>query len=464
LENNCEIIEFNLRQPLAEKIEGLLAALIPNGRQRILGISVSIWNHAATIELLENFLAETQRRREEDEKKEKRPVIVLGGPEVSHLSPDAEIFKFADYVICGEGETTFKLLCEEILQNEDSVRSGKKPFEKFINAEPVNLNEIKTAYHLYTDEDVTKKLTYVEASRGCVFGCEFCSSAADSKVREFPLEQFLNEMEILINRGVKTFKFLDRSININVKRAVQICNFFIDKINQSSSSSAPFVVHFEMVPSIFPQELRETLSRFPQGTLRLEIGIQTLNPEVSVTISRPSNPEKELEALRFLRKKTHAIIHADLIAGLPGETLESFGKGFDMLWQAVGGMQTAEIQLGILKLLPGALIARHNETFGMRFNPLPPYEILETSCMSEEDILRIKNFARFWELIVNRSLGVGFNANESIFNKFLVLSDSLYKYFGKNWGIDKTKLTDFLLDSLTTQICRYKENDFCGLS
>ena len=156
LEDSCEIIEFALRQPLKEKLEPLLAA-----QPRILGISVSIWNHLATIELLEEL------KKSWDVKK---PVIVLGGPEVSHLPPDAKIFEFADYVICGEGEIAFKVLCEDIF-------AGKHKNDKFIKAENIDITKIKSAYHLYTDEDLAKKLIYIEASRGCLFNCEFCLSA-----------------------------------------------------------------------------------------------------------------------------------------------------------------------------------------------------------------------------------------------------------------------------------------------
>ena len=466
LEPCCEIIEFALRQPLAEKTEPLLAALareddssqaygarIP-GSVRILGVSVSIWNHATTIELL--------RELQKNWKHETRPVVVLGGPEVSHLPPGAEIFRYADHVIRGEGETAFRVLCEKILQSKN------------------NPGEIKSAYHLYTDEDVKKKLIYVESSRGCPFKCEFCLSAIDSAVHEFPLEKFLAEMDILIQRGVKTFKFLDRSFNVNIKRALRIIEFFLSKIEQisssSSASSAPFVVHFEMVPSLFPPELREALARFPPGTLRLEIGIQTLNPGVAARIGRTSSPEKELAALRFLRDKTNAVIHADLIAGLPGEDLDSFGKGFDRLWLALYETETppeaehrrVEIQLGILKLLPGAPIRRHNEEFGMRYNSAPPYEVEETSAISAAGIQRVKNFARFWELLVNRnkhahadSLNPLFNSlrasvsrrdtlspcdvssNNSIFEKFMLLSDTLLAHFGRNWGIDRNELREF---------------------
>jgi len=442
LEEDCEIIEFALRQPLAEKLEPFNAACAKNAPPKIIGISVSIWNHLAAIELLkelEKIFAASAGAK---------PVIVLGGPEVSYLPTEAEILQFADHVVQGEGEIAFRELCEEILGKEPLAKTPRHQEEK----------RIKSAYHLYTDEDVRKKLIYVEASRGCPFKCDFCLSALENTIYEFPLEQFLADMDVLIQRGVKTFKFLDRSFNINPERAIKIINFFLTKIEQINSSvssvvdssSIPFVVHFEMVPSLFPPELLQALTRFPPGTLRLEIGIQTLNPQVSARINRPSNPEKELDALRFLSEKTNAIIHADLIAGLPGEDLASFGRGFDLLWSVLCASQcrsNLEIQLGILKKLPGAPIVRHDDEFKMRYNPLPPYDIEETSVFSANDIQRIKNFARFWELLVNRELVK--LENGVVFDKFMQLSDELFSHFGRNWGIDKEKLLIFLKNNNT---------------
>ena len=430
LEEKCEIIELNLRQPLGEKIESLLAA-----HPRILGISVSIWNHTATLKLL----AELEKAWAA---KGAKPVVVLGGPEVTHLPEDAKIFQFADFVIRGEGEAAFCSLCENIMAGmAHNTR-------KFTNAEPVNLEKLKSAYHLYTDEDLAKKLIYIEASRGCPFNCEFCLSSLDSEVREFPLDPFLAQMDELVKKGARTFKFLDRSFNVNIKRALKIIEFFLEKIEVKKKR---LVVHFEMVPSIFPDELREALSRFPPESLRLEIGIQSLNREVCARIGRLCDPEIELDTLRFLREKTNAIIHADLIAGLPGEDLASFGSGFDRLWQALNSAalnnappnRRAEIQLGILKLLPGALISRHNEAFKMRYMPLPPYEIEETAAIGAADLRRIRNFARFWELIVNRGL-VNFAPEEPVFDRFMALSDLLFTHFGRNWGIARDELLEVL--------------------
>ncbi|MDR0457397.1 MAG: radical SAM protein [Treponema sp.] len=442
LENCCAIIEFALRQPLREKIDPILAA-----RPRILGLSVSIWNHTATLELL--------RELHRIWKTEQCPVVVLGGPEVSYLPPEAEIFRYADYCVAGEGEIAFRELCEAVFNNEGNDSSKTI----FVNREfqQVDVTAIKSAYYLYSDEDLRKKLIYVEASRGCPFGCEFCLSAraahgtaiyseSSSQVREFPLKPFCAEMDDLIQRGAHTFKFLDRTFNLNIERARQIMEFFLGKIRERAE---PFVVHFEMVPSRFPPELMETIARFPPGTLRLEIGIQTLNPGVSVRIGRPSEPERELAAIALVRRKTSAIIHADLIAGLPGEDMASFGRGFDLLWAALSPSSVdgaakchslAEIQLGILKLLPGTAIARHSAAFGMCYNLSPPYEIMETAAMPAAGLDRLKNFARFWELIVNRGL---INIDDyPVFDRFMALSDSLFARFGRNWGIDKEALQE----------------------
>jgi len=439
LEDTSEIIEFALRQPLREKTAPILAA-----KPRILGLSVSIWNHLATLELLKKLW---EAWADEDVS---RPVIILGGPEVSYLPKESEIFQFADYCIRGEGEIAFRELCGKILNKDDIL----------INNEfnTVNVKEIKSGYSLYTDEDLRKKLVYVESSRGCPFGCEFCLSATgasatgasavsagvrDSRVREFPLEPFFCEMEGLIHRGAKTFKFLDRTFNFNIERSMKIMNFFLYNINeQIKQNRKPLVVHFEMVPSRFPPGLIDTIARFPPDTLRLEIGIQTLNPEVGARIGRPSKPEQELETLKLLAEKTNAIIHVDLIAGLPTEGMESFGKGFDALWDAFNGRDSrrVEIQLGILKLLPGAPIARHIECFGLMFNSLPPYELIESAAIPASNMDRIKNFARFWELLVNRGLlDIG---PAPVFDRFMALSDSLLAHFGRNWGIAKDELQE----------------------
>jgi hypothetical protein len=434
--------------------------------------------------------------------------VVLGGPEVSFLPETAEIFRYADYVIRGEGEAAFRELCGELLGTgaEGGVPpgaaapgavvplSGAAPRNppRFIDAAPVDLARLRPAYHYYTDEDLTRKLVYVESSRGCPYHCAFCMGSAECAVpvRHFPLEPFLAQMETLINRGARTFKFLDRTFNFDISRALAIMEFFLKHIEaqaalerpapvapnratvaqqrpaqaaqqrpavalqrpapaRSSLPRHPLCVHFEMVPGRFPPELLAVLRRFPPGSLRLEVGIQTLNPHTAALINRPGDSDTALATLRSLSGETNAIIHADLIAGLPGEDYDSFAIGFDKLWLALSGCAASgprvEIQLGILKLLPGAAIVRHTAAHGMRYAAEPPYEALSTAALPRAALDRIKNFARFWELIMNRNSFPDITARlfppgVPVFHRFMELSGRLLARFGRNWGIDKQEL------------------------
>jgi hypothetical protein len=278
-------------------------------------------------------------------------------------------------------------------------------------------------------------------------------------------------MEDILARGARIIKFLDRTFNLDGKRAGRILEFFLealDRLSREGTGEPPFCVHFEMVPSRFPGELRELLRRFPPGSLRLELGIQTFNAEAAALAGRRSDPEGELEILAFLGGETEAILHADLIAGLPGEDLPSFGRGFDRLWEVLSaGLERrrlrrkeppgaspragAEIQPGILKYLPGTPIRRHDRAWGMRYAPDPPYEVMETALLSRDDLLRIKNFARFWELIMNRGnfpeAASLFPPGEPVFDRFMALSEGLLARFGRNWGIDRGDLRAALAEA-----------------
>ncbi|MDR1253294.1 MAG: cobalamin-dependent protein [Treponema sp.] len=505
--DQCAIAELALRQPLAEKTAAILAE-----SPRILGISVSVWNHGATVELL-GELERIWRMTAARSSGPRRPVIVLGGPEVTYLPKAADIFRFADFVIRGEGETAFAELCRSILRDKEAgcpdmngAAAGRRgalnvpgqvnvpgktnvPRDTFIDALPVDLAAVKPGYPLYTAEDLRRKLIYVEASRGCPFACAFCQSAAGptgftaasegppvrgrpaerAGVREFPLEKFLADLGTLLQRRVKnstgdesgggknggagprTIKFLDRSFNINIPRALRILEYCLSKTRPPDRAHpGGLQFHFEMVPAVFPEELRKMLVRFPPESLRLEIGIQSFKPETCARINRASNPEGELEVLGFLRTKTNALVHADLIAGLPGEDLASFGAGFDRLWIGLSGAQgpeaagTFEIQPGILKCLPGTPLRAMAESgaFRAEYDGSAPYEVRATDSLPKADMDAVKNFARFWELIVNRRPFPELlpAAGKPVFGRFMELSRRLLDHFGRNWGIPRDEL------------------------
>jgi hypothetical protein len=285
------------------------------------------------------------------------------------------------------------------------------------------MDEITLPYHLYSDEDIAHRTMYVEASRGCPFKCEFCLSSLDKTAWPFPLDNFLVEMDALYTRGARLFKFVDRTFNLNVKTSQKIMQFFLDKLHANPAD--PVYAHFELVPDHLPDALKESIAQFPPGALQFEIGIQSFNPEVQALVSRRQNNEKAAENIRWLHQHSHAHLHVDLIAGLPGEDVDSFARGFDHLVS----LGPHEIQFGILKRLRGTPIIRHTEPFGMVYDAYPPYTVLATNKIDFPTMQRLVRFARYWDLVANSGRfanTVRHILGDAPFANFMALSDWLY--------------------------------------
>ena len=400
LQQQTRLQEFVIGTRTTDLVEKLLAH-----RPRIIGFGVYIWNVEETTKLV----AVLKRVAPE-------VVIVLGGPEVSHESGEQAIVQLADYVITGWGDVTFAQLCRQILH-------GPKPLMKMHAGVQPPLAELALPYDLYSDQDIAHRTLYVEASRGCPFKCEFCLSALDKTAWPFNLDQFLAQLEALHARGARLFKFVDRTFNLNIKSSLKIMQFFLDKL--AAAPNDPVFAHFEVVPDHLPDALKDAISRFPEGALQFEIGIQSFNPEVQALVSRKQDNEKAAENIRWLRAHSRAHLHVDLIAGLPGEDMASFARGFDRLVE----LAPHEIQFGILKRLRGTPIIRHTQDFGLVFDPHPPYTILATDRIDFGEMQRLVRFARYWDLVANsgrfaHTLPLILGATP--FHSFMALSDWLY--------------------------------------
>ena len=429
LRAQTQLREFVIQQRPTQIVEDLLA-LNPT----VIGLGIYIWNVVETTQVVRLL-------------KTLRPDIriVLGGPEVSHEVDQQEICRLADHVITGWGDVSFPKLCRALLD-------GPKPLMKVIAGEQPALEALAMPYSEYSEHDIAKRLLYVEASRGCPFKCEFCLSSLDKTAWAFDLDRFMAAMDALYRRGARNFKFVDRTFNLKVDFSVRILQFFLDRLNTSNGAVAPvpdLFVHFEVVPDSLPQRLKALIVQFPAGSLQFEVGIQSFNPEVQQRISRKQDNAKSAENLRWLVNESQAHVHADLVFGLPGETLPSFADGFDRLH----GLAPHEIQFGILKRLRGTPITRHTADFAMVYDPQPPYTILQTGAIDFATMQRIQRFARYWEMLANSgrfalSLKL-LLAPGSAFHQFLDFSDWLWKTTGKTHEFALEKLVDLLFEHLT---------------
>ena len=438
VQSRAALAEFDINQRPLEIVDRILAL-----EPRILGFGVYIWNVTQTTEVV----ALIKRLRPEIR-------VVLGGPEVSYETAGQPIVELADHVITGEADLAFAALCRDLLE-------GRGPAQKVIAAALPDLNSLALPYGLYDERDVAHRIVYVEASRGCPYSCEFCLSSLDIPVRAFPLPAFLEALSALLARGVRHFKFVDRTFNLSLPTSQAILRFFLDRLVPG------LFLHFEMVPDRLPPELRELIVRFPAGALQFEIGIQTFNPQVGSRISRRQNEARIEENFNFLRRETGVHLHADLIVGLPGETLESFAAGFDRLL----ALDPQEIQVGILKRLRGTPIMRHDQEWGMVYSPLQPYEILQSRVLDFATLQRLRHFARAWDLVINsgnfattgpllwrRANGATSSAPgapaavPSPFFSFLQFSDWLFAQAGQLHGIALTRLAEWLFRWITGEL------------
>lgn len=473
LRARAAILEFDIAQRPVDVLEVILAQ-----NPRIVGVGVYIWNVAQATQLV----ADLRRVRPD-------VTVVIGGPEVSHETGQQEICRLAHYVVTGEGDLAFAELCRRLL-------GGSRPLMKVIPAglpefaakqsrsregsearrgeESVAPSEGSAAtslslrafapdafvppppppqtltlpYDLYTDEDLARRVVYVEASRGCPFQCEFCLSSLDVPVRNAPLDAFLAAMQRLLDRGLRQFKFVDRTFNLNPNVSAAILRFFLERHRPG------LFLHFEMIPDRLPDALRGLIAAFPPGALQFEVGIQSFNEDVCARISRRQNLARLQDNLRFLRDRTGVHVHADLIVGLPGETLDSFAAGFDRLV----ALRPQEIQIGILKRLRGTPIVRHDTRWGMVYSPHPPYEVLQTSDVDFPTLQRLRRFSRYWDLIANsgnfaRTAPLIW-ADGSPFHGFLRLSDWLFVRAGRNHAIALQSLAELLFEYLTREAGR----------
>jgi radical SAM superfamily enzyme YgiQ (UPF0313 family) len=423
-QEDAKILEFVIRSSVLDAAEAILAH-----QPKIVGIGAYIWNAQEVQELLSVL-----------KKIAPEVVVVLGGPEASHL-PHRVDFSGADYIIQGEGEVAFHALCEAILK-------GNPPSTRLISAPPADMATLALPYAFYSDHDIAHRYCYVEASRGCPFSCEFCLSSLDKRVREVPLPVFLEALETLWQRGARNFKFIDRTFNLSMANATALLDFFLAK-------PTPYFVHFEVIPDHFPEALKARIKQFAPASLQLEVGIQTLNPDVAKQIHRRLNMEKIQANLAFLQQETKAHLHVDLIVGLPGESLGSFAKGLDALY----ALTQCEIQIGIFKKLSGTTLSRHDTAYEMVYANTPPYEILQNAAIPYATMQAMKRFARFWDMVFNsgnfKQTAPLLWEEGRVFDGFFAFSAWLYAQTESTWQISLERLAKLVLRYLCT--CKGKD-------
>ena len=317
--------------------------------------------------------------------------IILGGPEVSY-NPDEILEKNIeiDGILIGEGENVLLNFLTKDIKDVKGVYYREDNKIKFNGFEPLieNLDIIPFPYDDEELEDI-HKIVYYESSRGCPFNCSYCMSSIDKSVRYFSLERTKKDLKRFIDIGTRLVKFVDRTFNLNKDRYMEIWKFLLENYREN------ITFHFEINANIFDDEVLEFLKKVPRKLFQFEIGVQTTNPSTMKAINRNNSLDRLFHNVTCINKNIH--LHLDLIAGLPFEDYETFGKSFDYVYKTKCEM----IQLGFLKMLKGTQMKDEGEKYNYKYLDFPPYEILSNEFISYKDICRLKDIEEVLDFYYN---------------------------------------------------------------
>lgn len=309
--------------------------------------------------------------------------ILYGGPEVSYNSETALRDSSADYLIEGEGEEPYREFIEHIIcgaplnnirslyvKHDDSILYGGK-------RELIDMDKLVFPY---TPEDnLNNKIVYYEASRGCPFNCKYCLSSTIHGVRFLGLERVKKELTFLMDKKVRLVKFVDRTFNCSTKFSMDIWEYLMKQDTETG-------FHFEISANLLNEDQIRLLSKAPKGRFQFEVGVQTTNDKILKNINRFVKFNEIKKQVVALQKYDNIMQHLDLIAGLPGETLESFINSFNDVYN----IGPDEIQLGFLKVLKGSPMEAEADRWGIVHSPYTPYEVIKTNHISYEKLLLLK--------------------------------------------------------------------------
>lgn len=323
--------------------------------------------------------------------------LVLGGPEF--LGDNEEFLRknpFVDCVFRGEGEEVFPqwLTCWNhpeqwhtvpglcyLTPNKEYKDNGIARVLNFAGLVPPEQSRFF---------NWSKPFVQLETTRGCFNTCAFCVSGGEKPVRTLSIESIRERLQLIHAHGIKNVRVLDRTFNYNPRRAKELLRLFLE-------FHPDIRFHLEIHPALLSEELKEELSLLPKGLLHLEAGIQSLREPVLEKSRRMGKLSDALDGLRFLCALPNMETHAGLIAGLPLYHLHEIFEDV----RTLAGYAAGEIQLESLKLLPGTEMRRRAEELGIKYSPLPPYEVLQTHEISVSELQTARQLSRLLDGFYN---------------------------------------------------------------
>ena len=383
--SGCDEWEWCVVRGTINDNPGALAAAVAEQRPDVIAATFWLFTHQMQIEVLSRAVQLLDQVK-----------VVCGGPE---FLGDNEAFlrrhSFVDAIVRGEGELALpKYLANINAPVQWPNIEGLCWLEDGIYHDNGTARVADFAALKYPEDSSffnwDKPFVQLETTRGCFNTCAFCVSGGEKPVRYQSLNQVKARLENICAHGIKDVRVLDRTFNYDMNRACQILDLFEEYAGKMR-------FHLEIHPSLMPDLLKERIAALPKGLLHLEAGIQSLDSAVLAASGRKGSLETSLAGLKYLCSLDNVQTHADLIAGLPEYTLDMLYKDIIKLVE----IGVDELQIESLKVLPGTQMRTSANNNGLRYSPLPPYEVMRTPAMSPDELRTAMQLSRTIDLYYN---------------------------------------------------------------
>lgn len=285
--------------------------------------------------------------------------VIAGGPHASALPLEVANEKSVDIVVIGEGERTIIEVINK-LENKESLEGVKGI--AFKNGDIIAINERREliedldslpfpAWHLLpldcytipsTGGSSTKQVFALLSSRGCPNNCIFCDSHTvfGRRFRWRSANNIISEIKYLSEDfGAKQFDFVDDTLTVNRKRAMEICSQFIaNKLNITWMCNARVnTVNMEML-----EEMKKA------GCARIEFGVESCDQSV-LNIMKKGITLKQIENAHRMAKEAGLSIGTFIMVGNLGEDSNSIKRTEECLKK----LDTDDIYISIATPFPG---------------------------------------------------------------------------------------------------------------
>lgn len=357
----------------------------------VVGLSVFIWSY----ELSEKLLSKLDGSQ-------RKPIVVCGGTGL--ISRERQFLirnELADVVVRGPGEATFTELVERFLQSPSSWRD-------LADIEGITYRDGSGGLHDNADRRRNTPLAelpspylagqyqppgqafFLETERYCPYRCSYCTWTYGNKPHadlRFPTSVVRDELLWAAERDYPNISFFDSAINYDFERFSAILRAIRDS-EPSVGVDYFFFLKYELIDD---KQLRALAATRKQ--LLVFLGFETFSAKALHVARRPNRITRLLPLLDAFAKVSNVRLMVALILGLPGDDLDTFFRGVELLMR----YPQVQVMISTLSVAPGTWMREQTENLGLEY-PRQGVPLLEASNDFPRDALE-RAYGRIESLI-----------------------------------------------------------------